>query len=59
MKIRWIQTEDTPFRHVAEGTEADTDDELAKRLISEGIAVPVVVKAERAVKPKGKTATRK
>ncbi len=60
MKLHWIKTEDTPFRHVDEGTVAEVDDdELAKRLIAEGIAEPVVEKAERAVKPKGRTATRK
>ena len=58
MKIRWILTEDTPLRFVEAGTVADTDDELAKQLIAEGIAEPVVEKAERAVKPKAKTAVK-
>jgi len=60
MKLHWTKTEDTPWRHVDKGTVAEVDDdELAKRLIAEGIAEPVVEKAERAVKPKGRTATRK
>lgn len=60
MKLHWLETEDTPLRHVDKGTVADVDDEgLVKRLIAEGIAVPVEEKAERAVKPKGRTAVRK
>lgn len=60
MKLQWLETEDTPWRHVDKGTVAEVDDEeLAKRLIAEGTAKPVVEKAERAVKPKGRTATRK
>lgn len=55
MKIRWKQTEDTPLRHVDAGTVAETDDELAKRLISEGIAEPV----KEAPKPKAKAADSK
>jgi len=59
MLIRWKQTEDTPYRHVDAGTVAETEDELAKRLVAEGIAEPVAAKAERTVKPKGETAVRK
>ena len=59
MKIRWLQTEDTPWRHVDAGTVAETEEELAKKLIAAGIAEPVEAKAERAVKPKAQTATRK
>lgn len=60
MKLHWIKTEDTPWRHVDAGTVADVDDaELAKQLVAEGTAEPVVEQAERAVKPKGRTATRK
>ena len=60
MKLRWIETEDTPWRHVDAGTVAEVDDAaFARRLIREGICEPVVEQAERAVKPKGRTATRK
>ena len=60
MKLRWLKTEDTPWRHVDEGTVADVEDgELAKRLIAERICEPVAEKAERAVKPKGRTAVKK
>ena len=59
MKIRWIKTEDTPHRHVDAGTVADADDELAKQLIDEGTAEPVVEKTERAAKPEAKKATKK
>ena len=59
MKLRWIQTENTPYRYVAEGTEAEVTDERARELIDAGIAVPVPVKAERAVKPKAQTAVKK
>ena len=59
MKLHWTKTEDTPWRHVDAGTVADLEDEaLAARLIAEGIAELVVEKAERAVKPKGRTATK-
>lgn len=59
MKLHWIATENTPDRFTPAGTVAEVDDELGKRLIAEGIAEPVVVKAERAVKPKASTATKK
>jgi hypothetical protein len=59
MLIRWKETEDTPYRHVDAGTVAETEDDLAKRLIRDGIAEPVAKQAERAVGPKGQTATRK
>jgi hypothetical protein len=58
MLIRWLKTEDTPYRHVDAGTQAETDEETAKRLIAEGIAVVVPAKAERAVKPKGEKAVK-
>jgi hypothetical protein len=59
MLIRWKVTEDTPYRHVDQGTVAETEDELAKQLVADGIAEPVAGKAERAVKPKGEAAVRK
>lgn len=46
MRLRWKVTEDTPYRHVDAGTVADVADDLAERLIAEGIAVPVKTKAE-------------
>lgn len=59
MKLRWIKTEDTPWRHVDAGTVAEVEEELGRRLIAEGIAEPVAERSETAVKPKGRTATRK
>lgn len=58
MKIRWIKTEDTPLRHVDAGTVAETEDELAKQLVAEGIAEPVAARAERAVKGGGEKAVK-
>lgn len=59
MLIRWKQTEETPLRHVDKGTVAETEDELAKRLIADGIAEEVKVEPEPAARPKARTATRK
>lgn len=60
MKLHWLATEDTPWRHVDAGTVADlADEELAKRLIADGIAELVIEQAERAVRPKGRRAVRK
>lgn|GEM_PF-6489135 len=59
MLIRWKLTEDTPLRHVDAGTVAETDDELAKRLIAEGFAEVVAVKTERTAGRKARTATKK
>ena len=56
-KLHWIQTENTPYRYVEAGTIAEVDDDLAARLIAEGIAEPV--KVERAVKAKAETAVKK
>lgn len=57
MRIHWLKTEDTSWRHVDAGTIADVDVETAKRLIAEGIAEPV--KAERSVKPAATKAVKK
>ena len=50
MKVRYTKAIDTPLAWVPEGTEAELPDEEAKRLIADGLAVPVAEKAERAVK---------
>ena len=59
MKIRWIQTEDTPLRYVLAGAVADTPDEVAKGLIAAGVAILDEIEAERAVRPRGSRTTKK
>jgi len=59
MLIRWLKTENTGLRYVEAGTVADTEDELARELISAGIAEPVEVKSERAVKAPARKAVKK
>lgn len=55
MKVRATKTVNTPLYYIAEGTEFETED--AAILALDGIE-PVKVKAERAVKPRGKAAVK-
>ena len=56
MKVRATKTIDTPLMHIPEGTEFETEDVAVLNL--DGIE-PVVVKAERAVKPRATKAVKK